>query len=84
MSERPRFAPSVLLTLTLVILPGLALAGSRRGPAPQERESPLSFLVDWVARGWESLTGHPASPAPLDPVLRRCGPGIDPNGGSCA
>ena len=87
MPERRRFAPSVLLTLTLVLLPGLALAGGRHAPAPAGRESPFAFLLDWVARGWESLAHrHPASPestaapAPLDQAVGRAGCGIDPNG----
>jgi hypothetical protein len=87
MSDRRRFASCVLLTLSLVLLPGLALAGSRRAPAPAERESPFAFLIDWVARGWESLThrnsSSPATPAPLDHAVGRAGCGIDPNGGNC-
>jgi hypothetical protein len=63
MSDRRRFASSVLLTLS------------------------LAFLIDWVARGWESLTHHnvpsrtsPAAPAPLGQAVGRAGCGIDPNG----
>jgi hypothetical protein len=83
MSERCRFAPSVLLTLTLVLLPGLALAGGRHAPAPADRESPFALLLDWVARGWESLTHRP--PAPVDHAVEQAGCGIDPNGtgGNC-
>ena len=40
MPQNRRFAPSVLLTLTLVLLPGLALAGSRRAPEPAAPERP--------------------------------------------
>jgi hypothetical protein len=84
MSKRRRFAPSVVLTLTLVLLPGLALAGGRRAPAPAGHESPLAFLIDWVARGWEALTHRtPATPAPLDHAVGQAGCGIDPNGGMC-
>jgi len=81
MSERRRFAPSVLLTLTLVLLPGLALAGGRRAAEPAGHESPFAFLLDWVARGWEALTHH--APAPFDQTVGQAGCGIDPNGGTC-
>lgn len=93
MSERRRVAPSMLLTLTLILLPGWALAGGRRAPAPASAESPFAFLLDWAVRGWESLAHRsPASPASasapsgsstLDHAVARAGCGIDPNGTGC-
>lgn len=84
MSQNRRFAPFALLTLTLVLLPGLALAGSRRAPEPASHESSFALLLDWVARGWESLTHRAApAPAPLDHAVAQAGCGIDPNGGGC-
>jgi hypothetical protein len=84
MSERRRFTPSALLTLALVLLPGLALAGGHRAAEPASRECPFAFLLDWVARGWESLTHRiPGTPTPLDQAVAPAGCGIDPNGGNC-
>jgi len=79
MSDHRRFASSVVLTLSLVLLPGLALAGGRRAPA--ERESSFAFLIDWVARGWEALIHRaPVPPAPVGQAVGQAGCGIDPNG----
>ena len=80
MSNRRRSAPLAVLILSLVLVPGLSLAGQRTH-TPAVEESSLSVLLDWAVRAWESLTDRsPAAEAPAGHVWGAAGCGIDPNG----
>lgn len=74
MFNRRRLTVFALL-LTLVLAPGLSLAG-QRGRAATADQSPFERLMAWAERAWDAVTGN----APQGHVIMKAGCGIDPNG----
>jgi len=64
--------------LTLLIAPGLSLAGSQITHSPVIVQSPVERLLNWAEQAWSALTGQ--APDAGRQIHRKAGCGIDPNG----
>jgi len=64
--------------LTLLLAPGLSLAGSQTTHSPVIVQSPVERLLTWAESAWSALTGQ--APAAGRQIHRKAGCGIDPNG----
>jgi len=64
--------------LTLLLAPGLSLAGAQPLRAVAAEQSPLERLLTFAERAWSALTGQ--APAAGRHTILKSGCGIDPNG----